>query len=447
MEERTHYSCLERTALVANDSELSQNNVLWRTSATRVRRQNTCRNSFPDRFLHDHFVRHRNHAYGFQVLLKNNNTKIAFSTSIPSSGMPYQKQSGKQIPWRPSADVSENPSVLRMTLYHVSSSSVSDIMTFPPPHSHPHLAHWAFKLMESCAIKVGFIIIIIIIKTAGPDGVSPATLKHCSSGRPNGRGSYSVCRLTWGRRPTLALVFTTMFTFSLHFRHYPPLHCLRHPGAQLTHQRSLLSDYRPMALTSVVMKMLERLVQKQLHQWPATVRVSRKPIRERNSRTGLHPQPSLISNAGRTVQWQLPSLEENSNSKTLTIKDSSVRSIWTYLTASPCFTTNTNKHNYTTNISTNKQLINAVSQRSCKCAKNIGIKFFHGQYDTDVYIYNTRIFRQTCVQSRRTVILRHKCVEEVTRLAVVKGPRDYNNNNNVHLSCAHQRPECSHDTY
>ena len=23
----------------------------------------------------------------------------------------------------------------------------------------------------------------------------------------------------------------------------------------------------------------------------------------------------------------------------------------------------------------------------------------------------------------------------------------YNNNNNVHLSCAHQRAECSHDTY
>ena len=29
------------------------------------------------------------------------------------------------------------------------------------------------------------------------------------------------------------------------------------------------------------------------------------------------------------------------------IKDSSVRSIWTYLTASPCYTTNTNKHNTT----------------------------------------------------------------------------------------------------
>ena len=41
--------------------------------------------------------------------------------------------------------------------------------------------------------------------------------------------------------------------------------------------------------------------------------------------------------------------EENSNSKTLILKDSSVRSIWTYLTGSSCYTTNTNKHDYNTN--------------------------------------------------------------------------------------------------
>ena len=40
---------------------------------------------------------------------------------------------------------------------------------------------------------------------------------------------------------------------------------------------------------------------------------------------------------------------ETENSKTLILKDSSVRSIWTYLTASPCYTTNTNKHDNTTN--------------------------------------------------------------------------------------------------
>ena len=39
----------------------------------------------------------------------------------------------------------------------------------------------------------------------------------------------------------------------------------------------------------------------------------------------------------------------NSNSKTLMLKDSSVWSIWTHLTASPCYTTNTNKHDNTTN--------------------------------------------------------------------------------------------------
>ena len=39
---------------------------------------------------------------------------------------------------------------------------------------------------------------------------------------------------------------------------------------------------------------------------------------------------------------------KNSNSKSLILKDSSVRSIWTYLTAGPCYTTNTNMHDYTT---------------------------------------------------------------------------------------------------
>ena len=40
---------------------------------------------------------------------------------------------------------------------------------------------------------------------------------------------------------------------------------------------------------------------------------------------------------------------DNSNSKTLILKDSSIRSIWAYLTASPCYTTNINKHDNTTN--------------------------------------------------------------------------------------------------
>ena len=39
----------------------------------------------------------------------------------------------------------------------------------------------------------------------------------------------------------------------------------------------------------------------------------------------------------------------NSNLKTLIFKDISVRFIWTYLTASPCYTTNINKHDNTTN--------------------------------------------------------------------------------------------------
>ena len=72
--------------------------------------------------------------------------------------------------------------------------------------------------------------------------------------------------------------------------------------------------------------------------------------------------------------------EENSNSKTIILKDSSDRSIWTYLTASPCYTTNTNKHDYATNIiSTIKQLINADSQFLQMC-RNIRTKFLSWAY-------------------------------------------------------------------
>ena len=65
-----------------------------------VLRRNTCRNSFPDTFMHDPFSHHRNHAYWFQVLLKNTLTSSLvsepFPTLLPSSGMLYHKQSGKQ---------------------------------------------------------------------------------------------------------------------------------------------------------------------------------------------------------------------------------------------------------------------------------------------------------------------------------------------------------------
>ena len=67
----------------------------------------------------------------------------------------------------------------------------------------------------------------------------------------------------------------------------------------------------------------------------------------------------------------------NSNSKTLILKDSSARSIWTYLTASSCFTTNTTIPQ--TIISTIKQSINAVSQFLQLCI-NITIKFLPWAY-------------------------------------------------------------------
>jgi len=60
-------------------------------------------------------------------------------------------------------------------------------------------------------------------------------------------------------------------------------------------------------------------------------------------------------------------------SKTLLLKDSSVNSIWTYLPASPCHTTNTTIPQ--TNISMIKPLINAVSQFLQMC-RNISEREF-----------------------------------------------------------------------
>ena len=67
----------------------------------------------------------------------------------------------------------------------------------------------------------------------------------------------------------------------------------------------------------------------------------------------------------RQTETERQRQNSNSNSKTLILKDSSVRSIWTYLTASPCYTANTKLIHttvpQTSIISTIKQLINAVS--------------------------------------------------------------------------------------
>ena len=72
----------------------------------------------------------------------------------------------------------------------------------------------------------------------------------------------------------------------------------------------------------------------------------------------------------------------DSNSKTLILKDSSVRSIWPYLTASPCYSTNTGQVSTTIpetdSISTNTLLMNAVSQSSYKCAETSELNSFHG---------------------------------------------------------------------
>ena len=63
--------------------------------------------------------------------------------------------------------------------------------------------------------------------------------------------------------------------------------------------------------------------------------------------TGLNYSVHIIIGSETVRETQRE--RENSNSKTLILKDSSVTSIWTYLAASPCYTTKTNKHDNTTN--------------------------------------------------------------------------------------------------
>ncbi|KAM3872975.1 laminin subunit beta-4 [Diretmus argenteus] len=78
-------------------------------------------------------------------------------------------------------------------------------------------------------------------KAAGPDSVSPAVLKHCAD--------------------QLAPVFTYIFNTSLELCHVPA--CFKASTIIPIPKRAKvtsLNDYRPVALTSVVMKVLERLV-------------------------------------------------------------------------------------------------------------------------------------------------------------------------------------------
>ena len=80
-------------------------------------------------------------------------------------------------------------------------------------------------------------------KATGPDGVSSSTLKHCAD--------------------QLAPIFTTLFNSFLQLSQVPS--CFKVSAIIPVPKKpkpASLDDYRPVALTSVVMKVSERLVQK-----------------------------------------------------------------------------------------------------------------------------------------------------------------------------------------
>ena len=85
-------------------------------------------------------------------------------------------------------------------------------------------------------------------------------------------------------------------------------------------------------------------------------------------------------------------------------------SIWTYLTASPCYTTNTNQHDYTRNIYYKhyKQFISTVSQSSYKYAEASELDLFHGHTGIQNSIIIGKHVIQTCLSK---VILRHIFVQ------------------------------------
>ena len=73
--------------------------------------------------------------------------------------------------------------------------------------------------------------------------------------------------------------------------------------------------------------------------------------REGGDRPGLHRERVWGGGGGerQTHTHTQTGTRQACIEKTLIFNDSSVRSIWAYLTASPCYTTNTTKHDYTTN--------------------------------------------------------------------------------------------------
>ena len=185
------------------DSEWITKSCPCRANATRVRRRNICRNSFPD--VHDPFAYHRNHRYGFQMLLKNTPEKKVGCQSffhLYSQALECPttlKQSGNQTLWRRSADVwkitcSWNDLIctihfllllfclcFHLTFFLFLFFSLLWLSLYPPPPPPPHpprhySAHWAFKLTESYAIKVD----IIINTITGGNSLSIRSLRQLS---------------------------------------------------------------------------------------------------------------------------------------------------------------------------------------------------------------------------------------------------------------------------
>ena len=151
-------------------------------NATKVRRRSTCRNSLRDIFLHDPFLHHLKHAYGFLVLLQNA-PKIQFGFRAFWNSAPKLWNVLRQT----TRETDFSATFRRRLKSHLFSDwlsffeclldslcavtflclpkTVSMILfsfSFEKKKKSPS-GHWSFKSMEPIAIEMDITIIIIII--------------------------------------------------------------------------------------------------------------------------------------------------------------------------------------------------------------------------------------------------------------------------------------------
>ncbi|KAK3532073.1 hypothetical protein QTP86_006799 [Hemibagrus guttatus] len=159
---------------------------------------------------------------------------LAYKAKVVSVHSPQNVQYYSTVLIPPSLSIQERGCVVRFEMYpHGLASEANNVTTLHPPPLTPltikeEEVNRLFKRLNTR-------------KATGPDSVSPSLLKHCAN--------------------QLSPVFTDIFNTSLETCHVPA--CFKTSAIVPVPKKTKitgLNDYRPVALTSVVMKSFERLV-------------------------------------------------------------------------------------------------------------------------------------------------------------------------------------------